>query len=227
MSKISMTLAALLLLSPLVAPADAAVEPKGSVTDLKTDETPDASIKQTTEADASGEAPSEPRQESRPSYSALDALFDDMWNTAGRMRTSWLRPSLFDMLSDFSSGYYYLHQPRQPDDGTPRRYVSQVTLRPVASDDSSVVFAANLAGVPKENVNITIDSEGLLTVEASQKEELSEGGRRVAHEYSYFAQRQLPFGVDASRVKSDYKDGMLRITVPKPSKDDVTRVAIA
>jgi HSP20 family molecular chaperone IbpA len=113
---------------------------------------------------------------------------------------------------------------------------SNVAVRTLSSDDDSTVLGVRLPGVPRENLKVSVDAEGLLTVEGGYSETTtrhsdddkkdSAGEEETRHQFHFFAQRQLPFGVDASRVSADYKDGLLRVTVPKPQKDSVTRVSI-
>lgn len=114
-----------------------------------------------------------------------------------------------------------------------RRWVDSAALRPVASDDESVTYAVKLAGVPRENVAVSVDSEGLLVVEASYKDEPAapadaEGKQaKPSEQFTYFAQRQLPFGVDAAEVKAEYKDGLLKVRVPQPTKGTSHKVTLS
>jgi len=104
-----------------------------------------------------------------------------------------------------------------------RSQVDSVYLRAIANDEKAAVFAMKLAGVPRENITVSVDSEGLLMVDARYNENVLNGAEQ---EYSYVAQRQLPFGVNAAEVSAEYKDGLLKITVPKPSGEHVTKVSV-
>mmetsp|Transcript_10319 Transcript_10319/g.26276 ORF Transcript_10319/g.26276 Transcript_10319/m.26276 type:complete len:254 (+) Transcript_10319:58-819(+) len=113
--------------------------------------------------------------------------------------------------------------------------LTNVGIRTLASDEEKTVLGVRLPGVPRENLQVSVDAEGLLTVEGGYTEAEAEATKPaegkaeddVRHQFQFFAQRQLPFGVDASRVSAEYKDGLLRVTVPNSSKHDVTRVSIA
>ena len=165
----------------------------------------------------------------------VQSLFDDLWEEsrsfwapsainsmfmgpAARRSGQYLPRAAFgDMFSDVGSRLTRAM-------GESRRLmVDSVSLRAIANDEKAVVFAVKLAGVPRENVTISVDSEGLLMVDAKYNEKTLDGAE---HEYSYVAQRQLPFGVNADGVSAEYKDGLLKITVPKPVGERVTKVNI-
>ena len=145
-----------------------------------------------------------------------------MGPAAARMSGRYIPRTVFgDMFSDMMGSR--LTRAVTTGDEAGRRLVDSVSLRAIANDEKAAVFAVKLAGVPRENVTVSVDSEGLLMVDAKYNEKAPNGAE---HEYSYVAQRQLPFGVNADDVSAEYKDGLLKITVPKPVGERITKVAI-
>ena len=83
---------------------------------------------------------------------------------------------------------------------------------------SDVVLKAELPGVDPKDVDIRIENN-VLTLKGERKLEgdvKRESYHRVERSYGSFTRSfTLPSTVDTSSVKADYKDGVLRITLPK------------
>jgi len=83
-------------------------------------------------------------------------------------------------------------------------------------DEFSLDFA--MPGINKDNVVIELDND-LLTVSSELKEEKDEKKgnftRREFHYSSFKRSFILPETVDTTKVKADYKDGVLSIGIPK------------
>ncbi len=84
--------------------------------------------------------------------------------------------------------------------------------------DDEVVVKAELPGVDKENVDVSI-SENMLSIRAStQHEKKEEKGQYFRRELSRGeCQRtvRLPGNVDGDKAKASFKDGILEISMPK------------
>jgi len=182
----------------------------------------------TTESDSSGRVAAEQCEDPVITRDPFQSLFDDLFWTPAinslftgppvRRSGQYIpRAVLGDVLSGMGSRIA-----RSMGEGH-RSQVDSVYLRAIANDEKAAVFAMKLAGVPRENITVSVDSEGLLMVDARYNENVLNGAEQ---EYSYVAQRQLPFGVNAAEVSAEYKDGLLKITVPKPSGEHVTKVSV-
>jgi HSP20 family protein len=81
-----------------------------------------------------------------------------------------------------------------------------------------VVLKAELPGVDPKDVDIRIENN-VLTLSGERKldtEVQRENYHRVERAYGSFTRSfTLPSSVDTGNVKADFKDGVLRITLPK------------
>ena len=88
----------------------------------------------------------------------------------------------------------------------------------IAETENDIVVTAELPGVEQENVDITI-ADGVLTLKGEKKEEQEvkkENYHRIERNYGSFQRSiSLPAGVQSDKAKAAYKDGVLRITMPK------------
>lgn len=82
------------------------------------------------------------------------------------------------------------------------------------------VFEADMPGMKKEDIDITV-ADNVLTIKGERKREHKEGGEkngyfRYEREYGTFERSfELPAGIDSEKVNADFKDGVLKITLPK------------
>jgi len=88
----------------------------------------------------------------------------------------------------------------------------------VIDRDTEVVVKAELPGVKKENLDVTL-TDDMLTLRASTREESDkEAGhyhRRELSSGEFVRSVSLPAAVDGSKAKASFKDGLLELTVPK------------
>ena len=88
----------------------------------------------------------------------------------------------------------------------------------VRENDEGYVFAAELPGLSKDDVSITLENN-VLTFSGERKfEDESDGNdyRRIERAYGTFARSfTLPSKVDQESVTAEFKNGVLSITVPK------------
>lgn len=88
----------------------------------------------------------------------------------------------------------------------------------VSENDTEYVLKAELPGVTKENVKVTVE-DGVLQIEGErklEKEEKTGKFHRVERSYGSFTRSfVLPEGVEADKVRAEFKDGVLNVHVPK------------
>ena len=135
------------------------------------------------------------------------------------------RGSLFDdFFKDFAPGFYVrpLHG-----DGLPTP--SQIKID-VKEDDAAYTVHAEVPGVPKEDIHISIDGNVVsLRAEVRQHDEKKEGEKVLRSERYYGAVArsfQLPVDVDATQAKAKYDNGVLTLTLPKKQGNKTQRLTI-
>ncbi len=89
----------------------------------------------------------------------------------------------------------------------------------VVENDNEFTVHAELPGVRKEDIHITLE-DGVLTLDAESKSETEEKeGERVVRQERRYGKyvRSLRLGkeIDESKVKANYRDGILELTLPK------------
>jgi HSP20 family protein len=91
----------------------------------------------------------------------------------------------------------------------------------ISEDQNEYVIKAELPELKKEEVKVTVEN-GVLTISGERKFEKEENNKkyhRVERAYGRFARSfALPDNADASKVKAEFKDGMLTVHLPKSEK---------
>lgn len=81
----------------------------------------------------------------------------------------------------------------------------------------NVIAVVELPGMRKEDIDISLH-DGKLTISGERKRE-NRGGEKAERTERYFGAFRrsiaLPTRVDASKVSATYKDGILKVTLPK------------
>jgi HSP20 family protein len=101
------------------------------------------------------------------------------------------------------------------------RESAAVEWRPVANVSETAdhyVISAELPAVEKKDVAVTVQ-EGVITIRGERKFERtddSERQHRVESFYGSFARSfSLPPDADAQRINAEFRDGMLKVSIPK------------
>lgn len=135
------------------------------------------------------------------------------------------RGGLFDdFFKDFAPGFYVrpLHGDALPEP-------SQIRID-VKEDDACYTVHAEVPGVPKEDINVSIDGNVVsLRAEVCQLDEKKDG-EKVLRSERYFGSVarsfQLPVDVDAAQAKARYDNGVLTLTLPKKQGNKTQRLTI-
>lgn len=88
----------------------------------------------------------------------------------------------------------------------------------ISENESSIVLEADLPGLKSEDFSLSIENYRLtLTGERKfEKEDKGENFHRVERSYGSFTRTfTLPNTVNVDAVKAEFKDGVLRVTLPK------------
>ena len=135
------------------------------------------------------------------------------------------RSGLFDdFFKDFAPAFYVrpLHGDALPEP-------SQIKID-VKEDDAAYTVHAEVPGVPKEDINVSIDGNVVsLRAEVRQHDQKTEG-EKVLRAERYFGSVarsfQLPVDVDAAQAKAKYDNGVLTLTLPKKQGGNAQRLSI-
>jgi HSP20 family protein len=96
-------------------------------------------------------------------------------------------------------------------------------------DKKSFTVTTQLSGFPKEDIKVDYDL-GVLTISAEKKaEKVKKGERhhRREQECGYFCNRiALPQKIDGSKIHADYKNGMLKVELPKSEEKTAVEIKV-
>ncbi len=91
----------------------------------------------------------------------------------------------------------------------------------IVEDDREFLVKAELPEIKREDVKITVE-DGVLTISGDRKAEKEEKNRkyhRIEREYGRFVRSfTLPAGAAQDKVTAEFKDGLLRVHLPKDAK---------
>jgi HSP20 family protein len=82
--------------------------------------------------------------------------------------------------------------------------------------EGHLVIQADIPGVSPENLEVTVNDEGVLTIKGERKWEEGEVEALCCERFYGEFERsiQLPDGVDTERIEASYKDGVLELRIP-------------
>jgi HSP20 family protein len=91
----------------------------------------------------------------------------------------------------------------------------------VSETDGEYQIKAEIPDVKKEDVKVTLE-DGVLTIQGERKQEKEDKGKkyhRVERTHGSFVRSfTLPDLVDEEKVKAEFKDGILKLQLPKSEK---------
>lgn len=92
-----------------------------------------------------------------------------------------------------------------------------------------VTLTAELPGVSSEDMDISVQDNALTLSGSRRTEELKDGGisHRQERDSGQFSRTvRLPFKVDDGKVKANYKNGILEITLPRAEEDKPKKITV-
>lgn len=106
----------------------------------------------------------------------------------------------------------------------------------VKEDNKQYVMEVAVPGLKKEQVNMSIDKDGYLTLSIENKNEQKDENKKehyLRREFSYTSYRQsyaLPDNVDTDKIEANVADGVLKVVLPKvekkEEKEDVKHIEV-
>ena len=100
----------------------------------------------------------------------------------------------------------------------------------VREDDRAYTVHAEIPGVKKEDINVTIDGNHVaISAEVRREKEVKDGARMLRSERYYGKVSRsfvLESEVDESGADANYKDGVLELTLPKKTVAAAKRLTV-
>jgi len=149
----------------------------------------------------SGEQEKEPEKASLRSFEDMERMFEDF------MSRNWMRPSRWELptFSDWMPPFERTLSPRVD----------------IIDRDSELLLRAQIPGVKKEDLNLTV-ADNMVTLEgtSSQEEEETRDNyyRRECARGSFTRNIPLPCDVESAKAEATFENGMLELRLPKMNK---------
>jgi HSP20 family protein len=99
----------------------------------------------------------------------------------------------------------------------------------ISENDGAFVIKAEIPGVSKANVKMTLEN-GVLTLQGERRQEHEEKGlrfHRVERSYGNFIRSfTLPNNVDSQGLKAHFHDGLLEVDIPKTPETQSSSITV-
>lgn len=99
----------------------------------------------------------------------------------------------------------------------------------VSETGKEIIVNAELPGMDATNIDISVRGS-VLTLKRERKREYEEGDEnlhRVERRYGAFSRSiGLPAEVDSEKAEATYKDGVLRLILPKTKEESVRKIQV-
>ena len=93
----------------------------------------------------------------------------------------------------------------------------------VEENENDVVVSAELPGIPENNIDLEVSSDGYLTISGEKKQEKKDNKKgSYFSEFSYGSFTRtvpLPWDLKFEDANADYKDGILKVVFPKSQNE--------
>lgn len=102
-----------------------------------------------------------------------------------------------------------------PDLWAEERFVPAID---VTEDENGLALTAEVPGIEKDDLDVAFE-DGVLIIRGEKKEEKkteTAGTHRLERRYGHFERRiRLPDNVDTGKIEASYRDGVLKLAIPK------------
>jgi HSP20 family protein len=100
----------------------------------------------------------------------------------------------------------------------------------VKEEDGAYVVHAEIPGVKKEDINVTIDGDQISVSAEVKRNREEKQGEKVLHSERYYGKVYraftLPQDVDEATAQAKYNDGVLELRLPKKSASSAKKLSI-
>ena len=116
-------------------------------------------------------------------------------------------------------------------DATGQTQANLVPSIDVAETDKEIVITAEMPGLERKDVEISLEND-MLTIRGEkkverEKEDKNKSYHLIERNYGVFYRvLQLPPGVDPSKVQATMANGVLKITIPKPARSETKKIEV-
>ena len=99
----------------------------------------------------------------------------------------------------------------------------------ISETEKEYVISGEIPGIEPKDLEVTL-TDGILTVKGEKKqesEEKEENYHRVERHYGSFQRSfRLPENIHRDKLDASYKDGVLRLTLPKSEESEVKKIEV-
>jgi len=129
-----------------------------------------------------------------------------------------------ELFDDIFKGYFVRPVLSEGRDATPRLKID------VAEQDGAFKVQAEIPGVKKDDIQVTIDGDQVsISAEVKQEKDVKEG-ERVVHSERHYGKVsrtfRLGYEVDEAKAQAKYADGMLELVLPKKANTSHRQLTI-
>ena len=100
----------------------------------------------------------------------------------------------------------------------------------VSEDDNAYVVHADIPGVKKEEINVTIDGNQVAISAEVKRSREEKQGEKLLHTERFFGKAYRAFGlaqdVDETQAQAKYNDGVLELRLPKKAAVSARKLSI-
>ena len=100
----------------------------------------------------------------------------------------------------------------------------------VSGDEKGYRVKAEIPGVKKEDIKVSIDGNQVSITAEVKKETEEKKGETVIRSERYYGNQfrafTLPYDVDQGKAEAKYEDGLLNLTLPKKEPGTARQVAV-
>ena len=100
----------------------------------------------------------------------------------------------------------------------------------VGENEQAYILRAEIPGVKKEDINISIDGDQVAVTAEVKNEKEAKDGERLLRSERYYGKLYRAFSlgqpVDENAASAKYADGILELTLPKRAATQAKRIAI-
>jgi HSP20 family protein len=108
---------------------------------------------------------------------------------------------------------------KNPFSPLPEIFANQWPLVDISETNDAIFVTAELPGVDKNDLEISLSMDGLFTISGEKKQEEKKkrkGYYQLERSYGSFQRTfSLPCEIETEKVEASFKDGVLKITMPK------------
>ena len=103
------------------------------------------------------------------------------------------------------------------------RNVGEISSMNMEEDETNYVVAVSMPGFERTDINVSLNGR-ILTVEAAAEHQRAAQDSRTTHSGCFKTQIMLPNNITGESTQAFYRDGILKITVPKkPASNSLAR----